>query len=381
MNKVQKYRYDCAVIGGGLAGLALSIQLAGKGFRVIVFEQKHYPFHKVCGEYVSLESVHFLEELGVPWKEWDLPLMKRLILTGLSGKEMVASLPAGGLGISRYRLDASLAEIAKQSGVEVCEQTKVTGVQYRSSSFYIESGKGILEATVCCGAFGKRSNLDVKWERKFVQPKGNKRPNFVGIKYHAMLDHPKDVIALHLFKNGYCGISAIEDHKYCICYITTAANLHKHQHDIPRMEQVLLSKNPYLSQIFSSAHFLYKEPLTISQIGFDKKEQVKDHILMVGDAAGMIAPLCGNGMSMALHGSKIAAGIIADFLYEKIDRSLMEYNYREEWKNTFNKRIYAGRIIQNLFGHPALSHLIIQALRPFPASVSWIIKQTHGGTF
>jgi len=48
--------YDAAIIGGGLAGLALSIQLSKKGYRVILFEKEQYPFHKVCGEYISMES-------------------------------------------------------------------------------------------------------------------------------------------------------------------------------------------------------------------------------------------------------------------------------------------------------------------------------------
>ena len=52
--------YDIAVVGGGLAGLSLSIQLAKAGYDVILFEKEKYPFHKVCGEYISLESWNFI---------------------------------------------------------------------------------------------------------------------------------------------------------------------------------------------------------------------------------------------------------------------------------------------------------------------------------
>ena len=65
-------------------------------------------------------------------------------------------------------------------------------------------------------------------------------------------------------------------------------------------------KNPFLEKIFTESNFLFSEPATISQISFDKKSQVEHHILMIGDAAGMITPLCGNGMSMAFHSAKIA---------------------------------------------------------------------------
>ena len=117
--------YDVAIAGGGLAGLALSIQCAQAGYRTILFEKEKYPFHKVCGEYISFESWNFLEELGVPLSQMNLPIIRRLLVTAPNGKELEQSLPLGGFGISRYKLDAILAEIARQNGVELIEGTKV----------------------------------------------------------------------------------------------------------------------------------------------------------------------------------------------------------------------------------------------------------------
>ena len=65
-----------------------------------------------------------------------------------------------------------------------------------------------------------------------------------------------------------------------------------------------------LKKIFDECEMLYNQPLVISQISFSNKTQVEDHLLMIGDAAGMITPLCGNGMSMAMHGSAIAFSFI-----------------------------------------------------------------------
>ena len=62
--------YDVIIAGGGLAGLALSIQLGKAGHRVALFEKERYPYHKVCGEYISLESWNFLQELGLPDRYW-----------------------------------------------------------------------------------------------------------------------------------------------------------------------------------------------------------------------------------------------------------------------------------------------------------------------
>jgi len=94
-------QYDVAIAGGGLAGLALSIQCAQAGYRTVLFEKEKYPFHKVCGEYISFESWNFLEELGVPLSQMNLPVIRRVLVTAPNGKKLVKSLPLGGFGISR----------------------------------------------------------------------------------------------------------------------------------------------------------------------------------------------------------------------------------------------------------------------------------------
>ena len=70
--------YDLAIAGGGLAGLALSIQIAKAGYRVVLFEKEQYPFHRVCGEYISLESWNFLHHLGVDLPSLNVSHIKRL---------------------------------------------------------------------------------------------------------------------------------------------------------------------------------------------------------------------------------------------------------------------------------------------------------------
>ena len=74
--------YDVAVIGGGLAGINLSIQLARKGHSVVLFEKETYPFHKVCGEYISMESWNFLaNEIEVNLKEHEVAFINKLWVT------------------------------------------------------------------------------------------------------------------------------------------------------------------------------------------------------------------------------------------------------------------------------------------------------------
>ena len=93
-------------------GLVLSIQLGRAGYRIILFEKEAYPFHRVCGEYVSMESWNFLESLGLRPGSMQLPIISKLHLSGVNGVSIELKLPLGGFGISRYLLDNSLAAIA-----------------------------------------------------------------------------------------------------------------------------------------------------------------------------------------------------------------------------------------------------------------------------
>ncbi len=373
--------YDAAVIGGGLAGLSLSIQLVKKGYSVILFEKEKYPFNKVCGEYISLESWNFIVSLGLDLDRMNLPIIKKLIVSSPNGKILKQQLPLGGFGISRYLLDFELYKIAKELGVKVFEETKVIEIIFEDDIFTTSTSSGNFHSKIAAGTFGKRSNIDVKWSRDFVKKKDNTLNNYIGVKYHTKTNLPLDTIALHNFKEGYCGVSKIEKDKFCICYLTTAKNLKANNNSIAEMEKNVLYKNPLLKQIFSSAEFLPGFPVTISQISFDKKTQVENNVLMIGDAAGMITPLCGNGMSMALHGSKIAFECIDNFLQKKISRSQMETQYASNWKKEFEKRLRAGRFIQNIFGKEWIINTFISAVKFFPFIIRKLIRLTHGRTF
>jgi len=373
--------YDLAIVGGGLAGLSLSIQMAKAGYSVILFEKEQYPFHRVCGEYISLESWDFLQRLGIDLPALNVTHIKRLQVSDAKGAFFEQPLPLGGFGISRYTLDHELAQIANQTGVIILEHTRVNDIRFSRELFTIESTKGNFTAKVAAGSFGKRSSLDVKWKRPFIVAKKNKLNNYIGVKYHIRYDLPDDLIALHNFKNGYCGISKVEGDQYCLCYLTTAGNLQNSSNDIQKMEQRILSVNPHLKKIFSECEMLWKEPVTISQISFDKKDLIEDHVLMVGDAAGMITPLCGNGMSMAMHASKIAGEEISEFLKGTTSREKMEQEYTEKWNKLFARRLRTGRMLQCLFDSQWLTTLTIRLGRSFPSLIRKLIKQTHGDPF
>ncbi len=374
-------QFDIGIIGGGLAGLSLAIVAADTGYKVVLFEKEEYPFHKVCGEYISFESYDFLIRLGLPLHEWNLPVIKKLQVSDVKGNAYNFPLDLGGFGISRYKLDNALYQLALQKGVEVYTNTKVNDVWFENDAHIIQTNKQNISAKIVAGSYGKRSNLDIKWKRTFAEQKVNKLNNYIGIKYHVRLNYTNDKIALHNFKNGYCGISAIEENKYCLCYLTNANNLIQNNNSIKQMQEKVLFINPILKTIFYSAEFLYQSPLSISQISFDKKTQVENHVLMLGDSAGMITPLCGNGMSMAMHSALLAFIQIDLYLQQKVSRNTMEEDYTNTWKKNFSSRLATGRMVQRLMGNNFSTSVFLKIMQSVPALSKQIIRSTHGTAF
>ena len=373
--------YDVVIIGGGLAGLALAIQLAGKRHKVLVLEKETYPKHKVCGEYISMESKPFLQRLGVALDDMELPVINKLQVTDTRGNEISDTLPMGGFGISRYQLDANLAQLARDAGATLVTKTRADDVQFADELFTVHTKDNVFTAKLVCGTWGKRSNVDVKMKRRFIAEKSSALNNYVGIKYHIRYPHARDCVALHNFTDGYCGVSPVEEERVCLCYLTTAANLQKSNNDIRKMEADILMKNPWLERIFRNAEFLYDAPLAISQISFQKKEQVLDHVLLLGDASGMITPLCGNGMSMALHAAKMAEPLIDAYIGHRISRSDLEAGYTDEWKSTFSGRIAMGRFVQSNFGKDRTTSLFLRAAKFLPPLRKALIRGTSGKPF
>jgi flavin-dependent dehydrogenase len=372
--KVDKV-YDCAIIGGGLAGLCLSIQLAQKGFEVVLIEKNSYPFHKVCGEYISLESWNFLTQLGIPLAEKGLPIIKKLKVTAENGFEINAPLDLGGFGISRFTLDEKLAHRAKQAGVVVLENTIAKDVSLENEIYTISTNSLQFKSKLAFGSFGKINPSFITTEN------ATKKGEYIGVKYHIKTNFPNDLIALHNFKDGYCGISKIDKETYCLCYLTTVKNLKANNNSIPEMEKNVLMKNPHLKKIFTESAFLFEKPLAISQISFRKKKTYSNNLILLGDAAGAIAPLCGNGMSMAMRASHFLSQYVTQFLEGKISKQELLNSYEKQWNANFSLRINTGFYLQKLLGKNFLTFLSLKFLNTFPRLLNRLISLTHGKSF
>ncbi|HQY12264.1 MAG TPA: FAD-dependent oxidoreductase [Ferruginibacter sp.] len=365
---------DIIIIGGGLAGLVSAIHLSKAGLSVIIIEKNEYPKHKVCGEYVSNEVLPYLQQLGADPMTTGAKKINRFLLSTTRGKTIETKLPLGGFGVSRYTLDHFLFQHAVQNGCSVMQDT-VSDVHFENDMFRVQTKDGNeFTARSVIGAFGKRSNLDVKLERTFIKD----RSPFVAVKTHLAGDFPEDLVALHNFKGGYCGISKVENGNINACYITNYSSFQQYR-NTEAFRQEVLCRNPHLKRIFENAVPVFEHPLTISQVSFSNKTTVEGHMLMCGDAAGMIHPLCGNGMAMAIHSAKIASELILDYFNKRtISRTELEQSYNQMWNAAFKTRVTTGRIVQPFFGKDGLTRLIMYGLTHIPGVLPAIIKHTHG---
>jgi len=369
---------EILIIGGGLSGLINAILLRKAGFEVRLLEKKRYPFHRVCGEYISNEVIPFLQAHDLYPDHLAPPEITKFQLTSVSGRAAHMDLDLGAFGVSRYALDAYWVEKAKALGVVIQEGTTVSEVSFEEDTFRIKSRKGdSYEADWVIGAFGKRSIVDKHLNREFM----TRRSPYIGVKYHLYIDEPKDQIALHNFAGGYCGISQIEEGKYNLCYLSHRDNLREHG-NIEQMEAAILHQNPYLKRIFHEGEFLWEKPEVINEISFEPKKAVEQHVLMSGDAAGLITPLCGNGMALAIHSAKILSETLIQYGQSGTSNRLqVEEVYTQAWNGLFSRRLWAGRQIQRLFGSPRLSDWAVDIARNVGPVANFLMKNTHGEPF
>jgi flavin-dependent dehydrogenase len=366
-------RTEVLIIGGGLAGLTSAIHLSKMGKQVVLIEKHSYPQHKVCGEYISNEVLPYLQWLNADPAVLFPAQINRLLVSLPDGKHCETTLPLGGFGISRYSIDNFLYEKALEAGCTVIQAT-VKQVLFIEGQFEVSANKNTYIAKVVLGAYGKRDLLDYKLHRSFISQKSP----WLAVKAHYKAAHPEDLVALHNFYGGYCGVSRVESGIVNVCYLVNYNSFKPYKTIAQHQEQVLY-KNQHLKTLFENSEMVFDTALSISQVSFERKERVKDHILMIGDTAGLIHPLCGNGMSMAIHASMICSDLVADYLDAKIpSRAALEQQYIKAWHAQFSSRLTMGKTLSSILLKPLAAKLVMKVLVNYPGLFKPMIKMTHG---
>lgn len=368
--------FDVAIIGGGLAGNRAAIQLADAGYSVVLCEAGSYPQHKVCGEFMSAGCRQLLKDVRVDLDAVGAASIRKTLITAPNGVCWQDDLPDAAIGISRFQLDTMLSAQAMLSGVDVRERTKITDVQGTlADGFTLQTQqRETMQARVVIGAYGKRSNLDRALKRSFLRT----RQPFIGMKQHARGLYIPNAVELHIVPGGYCGISHIEDGLTNICMLVREDTFREHgRGDQARFVAWMMTQNSALADRLSRAELQFDRWLSIAQVPFMPKALVEDDVLMVGDAAGMISPLTGDGMEMALSAGKIAADCVDSYFAQSLTPADLIARYEAEWQTTFTQRVRIGRFLQFVMLRAQLLGWGLRLINAIPQLGTYFIHQTR----
>lgn len=241
-------------------------------------------------------------------------------------------------------------------------------------------------------AYGRRSKLDRQLQRPFLQALDGS----VGIKLHHRFapgpsgDAARAALAgtteMYALDGGYCGIAPIEDGAVNVCMLLQRrAFTRLGTVEWPKVAAFLSKDNAALGRRLSG--LVPDEgtvPLTVSQMPFSKQEPWRDDMMFVGDAAAMIAPLCGDGMAMALQSGILAADAVqqaasAEAPIADNQKAVLRRNWCEAWGRTFRPRLRAGFYLQKALLSPAPAEMLAATLKAAPATVTkYLGKITRG---
>jgi menaquinone-9 beta-reductase len=290
--------FDLIVIGAGPGGSAAAIRAARAGATVLLLERGSFPRHKVCGEFVSAESLGLLANLlqrsAANLVDGAIRIDRARLF--LDGQIAESAIQPAAASIARFDLDAALWQAAAECGVHTSQQVTVTSVEY-GDPLAVISSVGDFRARAVVDATGRWSNLSSR--------QSSSGPKWLGIKGHFCEARPSKTVDLYFFDGGYCGVQPVDllgdghqGARINACAMVRADRAT----DFPQ----IFTLHPELKARSKDWQPL-TGPVATSPLVFRRPTPVRDGMLLVGDAAGFVDPFVGDGISLALRSGAMAA--------------------------------------------------------------------------
>jgi len=267
-------QYDLIVAGAGPAGSACAITAARAGAQVLLLEKDRFPRHKVCGEFVSPESLGLLKGLlGESKFSSHTPVSSARIF--VDSKSLTLPVSPAAQSIPRFDLDLALFRAAQQAGARAQEDVMIQQVR-RRETFEVETAEGKFTAKAVVNATGRWSKL--------TQFEVVENEKWLGLKAHFAEPSPPPSVDLYFFPGGYCGVTPVDANSVNACAMVRA--------DVARSLEEVFAKEPRLWQRSRNWQSLFP-PVTTSPLYFREPETDSDDVVMAGDSAGFIDPFAG----------------------------------------------------------------------------------------
>ncbi len=363
--------FDVCIAGAGIGGACAAIALTKRGARVLLLEAGDFPRHKVCGEFLSPESRAIFSRLKILDEILAAGALEisEAQLVAADGSTLRAALPAPGLALSRFRLDEILWRQAEREGVLCLPNARVKNIAREGERYIVTTSKEIFQSLAAIDATG----------RARLTSRRAAAPRFLGLKSHfrgARLED--DLVELHFWRGGYCGLVNVEDG---LCNVCLLARYDDGNNSPEAVWKRVLASCPALRARMKNAAQITNW-LATANVQFTAREPVdemaKTGVLRVGDAAGYIHPLTGDGMAMAARGGELAAAVIGAQLQGSLSTQDAARLYGAAWRREFPSRLKWGDVLGEALLCPALAAPMIKFLGRTPRLTSTLMRATRG---
>ncbi len=361
--------YDLIIIGAGPAGASAAISAARLGARVLLLERGRFPRHKVCGEFVSAESLGLLRDLLDSQHAGLLQDAVRIARARvfLDGRILQASVDPPAASIARFELDLALWQSSLSAGVDARQQVTVQCIA-GTGPFRVTTSDGEFESPALVNASGRWSNLNRPPED------GLPREKWLGVKAHFAEPPSEPSVDLYFFEGGYCGVQPVAVGGKNAGRVNASAMMRA---DVASTLPEVFALHPALRERSRNWSAL-SGPVSTSPLIFRQPEPEREGILMAGDTAGFVDPFVGDGISLALRSGALAARCLGFFLAGEASLSGAARGYVRAYEQSLLPVFRASSAIRRMLVLPGpVRKPLLFVLERTPAMTNYLVRKTR----